>query len=287
MFLQQPGGGINFSSVQLATGSTPTLPQATSITMQGQVVPASPVQGGVSSGHINTHVIQQQSLLRDQTTTLTQSQQQSLRTTHNQQTSLTSQTQNTLPPSLYNTMMISQPGSANVVQIASSLAQNTNPGGAVATFTQDRQIRFPQGQQLVTKLVTAPMACGAVMVPTTMFMGQVVTAYPTFAAQQQQQQTISITQQQQNQQEQQQNAVQQPTQAQAQLSHQPQQFMPASRLLHGSQSTQLILSAAFPIQQQGTFTQAHHQQQQSQPQTQNLSRRRTDSMSDPSSVQLQ
>ncbi|XP_051784555.1 circadian locomoter output cycles protein kaput isoform X2 [Erpetoichthys calabaricus] len=287
MFLQQPGGGINFSSVQLATGSTPTLPQATSITMQGQVVPASPVQGGVSSGHINTHVIQQQSLLRDQTTTLTQSQQQSLRTTHNQQTSLTSQTQNTLPPSLYNTMMISQPGSANVVQIASSLAQNTNPSGAVATFTQDRQIRFPQGQQLVTKLVTTPMACGAVMVPTTMFMGQVVTAYPTFAAQQQQQQTISITQQQQNQQEQQQNAVQQPTQAQAQLSHQPQQFMPASRLLHGSQSTQLILSAAFPIQQQGTFTQAHHQQQQSQPQTQNLSRRRTDSMSDPSSVQLQ
>uniref|UniRef100_A0AAY4ABK7 Circadian locomoter output cycles protein kaput n=1 Tax=Denticeps clupeoides TaxID=299321 RepID=A0AAY4ABK7_9TELE len=42
--------------------------------------------------------------------------------------------------------------------------------------------RFQAGQQLVTKLVT-PMACGAVMVPTTMFMGQVVTAYSPFAQQ--------------------------------------------------------------------------------------------------------
>lgn len=44
--------------------------------------------------------------------------------------------------------------------------------------------RFPTGQQLVTKLVTAPMACGAVMVPTSMFMGQVVTAYNPFTGQQ-------------------------------------------------------------------------------------------------------
>lgn len=44
--------------------------------------------------------------------------------------------------------------------------------------------RFPAGQQLVTKLVTAPMACGAVMVPTSMFMGQVVTAYNPFGGQQ-------------------------------------------------------------------------------------------------------
>lgn len=44
--------------------------------------------------------------------------------------------------------------------------------------------RFPAGQQLVTKLVTAPMACGAVMVPTSMFMGQVVTAYNPFSGQQ-------------------------------------------------------------------------------------------------------
>lgn len=36
----------------------------------------------------------------------------------------------------------------------------------------------------MTKLVTAPMACGAVMVPTSMFMGQVVTAYNPFSGQQ-------------------------------------------------------------------------------------------------------
>lgn len=89
--------------------------------------------------------------------------------------------------------------------------------------------RFSQGQQLVTKLVTAPVACGAVMVPSTMFMGQVVTAYPTFAAQQQQPQTLSITQQQQQQQQSQQDhqqqltTVQQP--AQPQLTQHPQQFL--------------------------------------------------------------
>lgn len=50
--------------------------------------------------------------------------------------------------------------------------------------------RFP-GQQLVTKLVTAPMACSTVMVPTTMFMGQVVTAYSPFAQQPGQTQAIA------------------------------------------------------------------------------------------------
>ncbi|RXN25581.1 circadian locomoter output cycles kaput-like isoform X1 [Labeo rohita] len=77
---------------------------------------------------------------------------------------------------VYNTMMISQPANANVVQIPSSLAPKINQGNAIN--------RFPAGQQLVTKIVTAPMACGAVMVPTTMFMGQVVTAYSPFAQQQ-------------------------------------------------------------------------------------------------------
>lgn len=68
------------------------------------------------------------------------------------------------------------------------------------------------------------------MVPSTMFMGQVVTAYPTFAAQQQQTQTLSITQQQQQQQQQSQQdhqqqltTVQQP--AQSQLTQHPQQFL--------------------------------------------------------------
>ncbi|KAK1175951.1 circadian locomoter output cycles protein kaput-like isoform X1 [Acipenser oxyrinchus oxyrinchus] len=288
MFLQQPAGGLNFGSVQLSSGNLPTVQQATSITMQGQVIPASPIQGGMSTGHISIQQQQQQQqlLLREQNTTLTQQQShQSLQTAHSQQTSLHSQPQNTFPPSLYNTMMISQPGSANMVQIASSLPQNTNQSGAVATFTQDRPIRFPQGQQLLTKLVTAPMACGTVMVPTTMFMSQVVTAYPTFASQQHQPQTVSITQQQQSQQEQQQqqSTVQQPSQSQ--------QFLQGPRLLHGNQSTQLILSAAFPLQQQSTFTEAHHQQQQQQQQQQQsqmrLSRRRTDSMSDSSSVQPQ
>uniref|UniRef100_A0A8K9Y5E2 Circadian locomoter output cycles protein kaput n=1 Tax=Oncorhynchus mykiss TaxID=8022 RepID=A0A8K9Y5E2_ONCMY len=59
-------------------------------------------------------------------------------------------------------------------------------------------VGFPAGQQLVTKLVTAPMACGAVMVPTSVFMGQPVIAYNPFggqqAAQPQQNQPDSQTQ---------------------------------------------------------------------------------------------
>uniref|UniRef100_A0A673I3K4 Circadian locomoter output cycles protein kaput n=1 Tax=Sinocyclocheilus rhinocerous TaxID=307959 RepID=A0A673I3K4_9TELE len=85
---------------------------------------------------------------------------------------------------VYNTMMISQPANASVVQIPSSLAPKINEGNAIN--------RFPAGQQLVTKIVTAPMACGAVMVPTTMFMGQVVTAYSPFPQQQGQTQTIAL-----------------------------------------------------------------------------------------------
>lgn len=109
--------------------------------------------------------------------------------------------------------------------------------------------RFSQGQQLVTKLVTAPVACGAVMVPSTMFMGQVVTAYPTFAAQQQQPQTLSITQQQQQQQQSQQDqqqqltTVQQP--AQPQLTQHPQQFLQVMQhSLHIFQSADTFSSAS-------------------------------------------
>ncbi|KAK1896341.1 Circadian locomoter output cycles protein kaput [Dissostichus eleginoides] len=138
--------------------------------------------------------------------------------------------QNPLPASLYNTMMIPQQSPANVLQIATSLAQNTGHNTpAVATFAQDRsaQIRFPASPQLLTKLMAGQMACGAVMVPTTMFMGQVVTAMQL---------------------------------GQAPL--QQTQFLQASRLLHGNQSTQLILQAAFPLQQQGAFTATPQQQQQ-------------------------
>uniref|UniRef100_A0A8C1TFW0 Circadian locomoter output cycles protein kaput n=1 Tax=Cyprinus carpio TaxID=7962 RepID=A0A8C1TFW0_CYPCA len=89
-----------------------------------------------------------------------------------------------VPGPVYNTMMISQPANANVVQIPSSLAPKINQGNAINSF--------PAGQQLVTKIVTAPMACGTVMVPTTMFMGQVVTAYSPFPQQQGQTQTIAL-----------------------------------------------------------------------------------------------
>uniref|UniRef100_A0A8C1ZGC2 Circadian locomoter output cycles protein kaput n=1 Tax=Cyprinus carpio TaxID=7962 RepID=A0A8C1ZGC2_CYPCA len=175
--------------------------------------------------------------------------QQSQRSSHTLQSP-----QGALPASLYNTMMISQPAQANVVQISTSLAQNSSPSGAaVATFAQDRQIRFPAAPQLLTKLVTGPMACGAVMVPTTMFMGQVVTA---FAPQQGQAQTISITQQPSAQMQEQQ------AQTQSQIA-----TGTAPRLLHGNQSAQLILQA-FPLQQQGTFAAATQQQQQQQLQQQ-------------------
>uniref|UniRef100_A0A8C2EAG5 Circadian locomoter output cycles protein kaput n=1 Tax=Cyprinus carpio TaxID=7962 RepID=A0A8C2EAG5_CYPCA len=90
------------------------------------------------------------------------------------------------PGPVYNTMMISQPANANVVQIPSSLAPKINQGNAINRYV------FPAGQQLVTKIVTAPMACGTVMVPTTMFMGQVVTAYSPFPQQQGQTQTIAL-----------------------------------------------------------------------------------------------
>ncbi|KAM9143792.1 circadian locomoter output cycles protein kaput isoform 2-T6 [Pangshura tecta] len=283
MFLQQSTPGLNFGSVQLTSGNSSNIQHLTPINMQGQVVQANQIQGGMNTGHISTqHMMQQQPLQ----STATQHTPQNMLSGHSQQTSLTNQSQNTLSAPLYNTMVISQPTTGNVVQIPSSLPQNNNQSAAVTTFTQDRQIRFSQGQQLVTKLVTAPVACGAVMVPSTMFMGQVVTAYPTFAAQQQQPQTLSITQQQQqSQQEQQQQLSTVQQSAQAQLTQHPQQFLQTSRLLHGNQSTQLILSAAFPLQQ-STFTQSHHQQHQSQ-QQQQLSRHRTDNMIDPSKVQPQ
>ena len=83
-------------------------------------------------------------------------------------------------------------------------------------------LRFPAGSQLLTKLVTGPMACGAVMVPTTMFMGQVVTA---FAPQQGQTQTISIAQQQPQQQEQQTQAQSQALATQHGQAQQQTQFL--------------------------------------------------------------
>ncbi|KAM3831744.1 circadian locomoter output cycles protein kaput [Vipera latastei] len=296
MFLQQSAPGLNFGSVQLASGNASTIQQIAPISMQGQVVQTNQIQGGMNSGHIGSHHMMQQQSLQS---TTAQHNQQSILSGHSQQTSLSPQGQNTLSAPLYNTMVISQPAAGNVVQLPSTLQQTNNQNAAITTFAQDRQIRFSQGQQLVTKLVTAPVACGAVMVPSTMFMGQVVTAYPTFAAQQQQPpppQTLSMPQQQQQQQQQEQQqqsqqeqlpqqlpAVQPP--AQAQLTQHPQQFLQTSRLLHGNQSTQLILSAAFPLQQ-STFAQSHHQQHQAQtqPQPPQMPRHRADSMTEASKV---
>nr|QGW67273.1 circadian locomoter output cycles protein kaput [Rhamdia quelen] len=150
----------------------------------------------------------------------------------------------------YNTMMVGQPGTGNVVQIPSTISQ-------VTTIN-----RFP-GQHLVTKLVTAPMACSTVMVPTTMFMGQVVTAYNPFVQQQGPTQVVAAS-----------DSQQQQAQPQNLSQHQsPQSFLQGTRILQSNQSTQLILQA-FPIQQQGAFTttqppqqQQQKQQQQSKPQT--------------------
>uniref|UniRef100_A0A8C7PBT8 Circadian locomoter output cycles protein kaput n=1 Tax=Oncorhynchus mykiss TaxID=8022 RepID=A0A8C7PBT8_ONCMY len=254
MFLQQGAGGLSLSSVQLAQGTT--MQPGGALNMQGQVVSAGNLQGSTQQQHTvqrqpqQQAQPQQQNLLQDTSSVLSQS---SVRSTH----SLPPQ-QSALPASLYNTMMISQPNQANVVQIANSLAQNSsNNTATVATFAQDRsgQIRFPAGSQLLTKLVTGPMACGAVMVPTTMFMGQVVTA---FAPQQGQTQTISIAQQQPQQQEQQ-------TQAQSQGAPSvevDQVLFPPTHL----SSTQLILQAAFPLQHQGAFATTQLQQQQQQQQ---------------------
>uniref|UniRef100_A0A8C7VC82 Circadian locomoter output cycles protein kaput n=1 Tax=Oncorhynchus mykiss TaxID=8022 RepID=A0A8C7VC82_ONCMY len=187
MFLQPGTSGLSLGSVQLAHGTT--MQPGGALTMHGQVVSAGSLQGSTPQQHTVQQQPQQQSqpqqqnLLRDTSSVLSQS---SVRSTH----SLPPQ-QSALPASLYNTMMISQPNQANVVQIATNLAQNSsNNTAAMANFAQDRsgQIRFPAGSQLLTKLVTGPMACGAVMVPTTMFMGQVVTA---FAPQQGQTQTIN------------------------------------------------------------------------------------------------
>lgn len=240
MIVQQPGGGFSVQLPQVGGAQTSIVGVGTQpgvVAIQGQNV--------TSTAHCGT-VTQQQ--------TLPQQQQQASRPL---QPNLQSSSVTQCGP-VYNTMMISQPANANVVQIPSGLAPKINQGNAIN--------RFPAGQQLVTKIMTAPMACGAVMVPTSMFMGQVVTAYNPFA--QQQGQTIALQTQSTDSQAQatalqsshQQGAIQQ-------QNKQQQQFVQSTRLLHGNQSTQLILQA-FPIQQQSTFATSQPQQHQLKPQTQ-------------------
>uniref|UniRef100_A0A8C6MDF3 Circadian locomoter output cycles protein kaput n=1 Tax=Nothobranchius furzeri TaxID=105023 RepID=A0A8C6MDF3_NOTFU len=258
-------GGV---TAQMSQGSAGQ--QGGSLNVQGQVVSSGPVQNST----------QQQPAIQPQQTRVPNFWLYDF--SFSTVSTLMPQSQQTpLPGSLYNTMMIPQQNPANVVQISTTLAQNSRPcAPAVATFAQDHsaQIRFPAGPQLLTKLVTGQMACGAVMVPTTMFMGQVVTA---FAPQQGQTQAINISQQQQQEAQSQLSAMQA---GQAPLSQQ-QQFLQAPRLLHGNQSTQLILQAAFPLQQHSAFAAAA--QQQKPQRQQQLAPLRSDGLSDRSSSQPQ
>uniref|UniRef100_UPI003AAE07DF clock circadian regulator b n=1 Tax=Centroberyx gerrardi TaxID=166262 RepID=UPI003AAE07DF len=237
MFVQQPGGAMNVQLPQVGS-----VQQTTTLTNQVQQTAINTVHSGTQQLTIQQQAPPPQQSLQQQTNTLTQG---------------------SVSAPLYNTMMISQPGQPNLLQISTSLPQSNTQQGTIS--------RFPAGQQLVTKLVTAPMACGAVMVPTSMFMGQVVTAYNPFGGQQQGGQTQTLTLQPAQPQQAQPDAQNQTAvvaQSGQQGQQQQQQFLQGTRLLHGNQSTQLILQAAFPLQQQGTFTQATHQQQQPQQQQQ-------------------
>uniref|UniRef100_A0A8C6MHQ2 Circadian locomoter output cycles protein kaput n=1 Tax=Nothobranchius furzeri TaxID=105023 RepID=A0A8C6MHQ2_NOTFU len=263
VFPQKGAGGV---TAQMSQGSAGQ--QGGSLNVQGQVVSSGPVQNSTQQQCLRSRTRVPNFWLYDFSFSTV--------------STLMPQSQQTpLPGSLYNTMMIPQQNPANVVQISTTLAQNSRPcAPAVATFAQDHsaQIRFPAGPQLLTKLVTGQMACGAVMVPTTMFMGQVVTA---FAPQQGQTQAINISQQQQQEAQSQLSAMQA---GQAPLSQQ-QQFLQAPRLLHGNQSTQLILQAAFPLQQHSAFAAAA--QQQKPQRQQQLAPLRSDGLSDRSSSQPQ
>uniref|UniRef100_A0A7N9AWF9 Circadian locomoter output cycles protein kaput n=1 Tax=Mastacembelus armatus TaxID=205130 RepID=A0A7N9AWF9_9TELE len=70
MFLQKGAGGINLSSVQMAQGNA--VHQGGMLSMQGQVVSAGPLQNSIPQQHAVQPQSQQQTLLREQSTALTQ-----------------------------------------------------------------------------------------------------------------------------------------------------------------------------------------------------------------------
>ncbi|XP_051865974.1 circadian locomoter output cycles protein kaput isoform X2 [Pristis pectinata] len=73
MFLQQPTSSVNFNLVQFATSNSSAIQQPTSITLQGQGVQTNQIQHAVKTGPISTHhAMQQQSLLREQSSTSAQ-----------------------------------------------------------------------------------------------------------------------------------------------------------------------------------------------------------------------
>ncbi|XP_042534234.1 circadian locomoter output cycles protein kaput isoform X5 [Dipodomys spectabilis] len=169
MFLQQSNPGLNFGSVQLSSGNSSNVQPLAPINMQSQVVPTNQIQSGMNAGHIGTsqHMIQQ-----PLQSTSTQQSQQNVLSGHSQPTSLPSQTQSTLTAPLYNTMVISQPAAGSMVQIPSSMSQNSTQSATVTTFTQDRQIRFSQaaGTGIVSN-TTAAAAAAAAATATTEFPG--------------------------------------------------------------------------------------------------------------------
>nr|XP_046189754.1 circadian locomoter output cycles protein kaput-like isoform X2 [Oncorhynchus gorbuscha] len=248
MFVQKPGGALNVQLPQVGV-----VPQGAVLTNQVQQTVLNPAHTG------SQLTIQQQQSPPPQ-----QDLQRQKNNSHAQvfsqavvQQQRQPQQQQQQQQPVYN-MIMSQPGQPNLLQISTSLPQN-NTQQAVATFTQDNtQIQFPAGQQLVTKLVTAPMACGAVMVPTSVFMGQPVIAYNPFGGQQGGQTlTLQAAQSQQNQPD---SQTQTAVVAQSNQQGAQHQFVQGTRLLHGNQ--QLILQAAFPMQQQQqAFTQVTQQQQ--------------------------
>ncbi len=88
MFLQPGASGLNLGSVQLTQGSS--MQPGGALSMQGAVVPAGSLQSGLQSTHtVTQHTVtqhsqqappQQQNLLRDKSSTLTQVRQSAVKT---------------------------------------------------------------------------------------------------------------------------------------------------------------------------------------------------------------
>lgn len=70
MFLQKGAGGLNLNSVQMAQGNA--VQQGGTLSMQGQVVSAGPLQNSIQQQHTVQPQPQQQTLLRDQSAALSQ-----------------------------------------------------------------------------------------------------------------------------------------------------------------------------------------------------------------------
>lgn len=70
MFLQKGASGVNLSSIQMAPANA--VQQGATFNMQGQLVSPGPLQGTIQQQHAIQPQSQQQTLLRDQNSVLTQ-----------------------------------------------------------------------------------------------------------------------------------------------------------------------------------------------------------------------